>query len=439
MKDRAADGITDLPEAVGSKRSSGRKYGKRVSVVNPGAIQELAYAASAIAQAGLLAAYIAPFAVAPSSIEWLRSRVPAVGPVVADQLRRRPEPHGIGRHQFRRAGSVPEIGVVVGQRLRLPSNGMRPLFYLRNLLIAGAAAEEAGRSGLVLAPHGVALPAFRRIRAVGGNALLHAVTAHHAWAAEILQQEIELTPSFAATLQHHDLPPSVLNSYDMELAEADRILVLSTFQMRTYLERGIAPEKLRLTPLGVNLDIFNPSEVKEGRPFTVLFVGQVTQRKGISYLIEAFHRAALPNSILRFVGPVVGSDEAWRARAGLEYLPVQPRWRLPDIYRDADVYVLPSLVEGFAQTALEAMACGVPVIISTNTFGSDVVTDGFDGFVVPIRDPDAIARKLSLLHSDRDLGREMGMRGSETASKWSWEAYGVSVVAAVKELIGSRI
>ena len=91
------------------------------------------------------------------------------------------------------------------------------------------------------------------------------------------------------------------------------------------------------------------------------------------------------------MGEAVGSSEPWIREPRVRHVPPQPRSELRRIYLNADVYVLPSLAEGFGLTALEAMACGLPVILSEHTFAHDIVTDGKEGYVVPIRDADAIA------------------------------------------------
>jgi glycosyltransferase involved in cell wall biosynthesis len=100
-----------------------------------------------------------------------------------------------------------------------------------------------------------------------------------------------------------------------------------------------------------------------------------------------------------------------------------------------DVFVLPSLVEGFPMTALEAMACGVPVIVSENTFGLDVVRDGYNGYVVPIRDVGAIVDRLRLLAGDEALRSSMSKNARATAEEYSWEAFGRRLVELV---IGQR-
>ena len=157
-------------------------------------------------------------------------------------------------------------------------------------------------------------------------------------------------------------------------------------------------------PAWVNLDLFRPRQRPVDDVFRIVFVRQITQRKGISYLVEAFKRASIPKSELVLLGRPIGSVDPWAQIPGVKHVPLMPRSQLPAVYANADVYVLPSLVEGFGLTGLEAMASGLPVVLSEHTFGSDVITDGVDGYVVPIRDPESIAERLRLSRPTRTVG-----------------------------------
>jgi glycosyltransferase involved in cell wall biosynthesis len=171
---------------------------------------------------------------------------------------------------------------------------------------------------------------------------------------------------------------------------------------------------------------------RDKRVFRVAFVGQISQRKGISYLVEAFTKAAIPDSELLLVGRVIGRGRAWSAIPGVRHVPHVLRWELPALYRTADIFVLPSLVEGFGLVALEAMACGVPVVISTNTFAADVVTDGVDGYVIPIRDPEAIADRLQYIHQHRAERDRIGQAARRRAEQFSWQTYGDLIASIVR-------
>jgi glycosyltransferase involved in cell wall biosynthesis len=194
-------------------------------------------------------------------------------------------------------------------------------------------------------------------------------------------------------------------------------------------------EKLVVCPLGVNLDLFHPRQRPDDDVFRIVFVGQITQRKGISYLVEAFRRASIPRSELVLVGRPIGSADPWARIPGVRHIPLMPRTQLPAVYANADVYVLPSLVEGFGLTALEAMASGLPVVLSEHTFGSDIVTDGVDGYVVPIRDPESIAERLRLLAADPDRRREMGRAARSRAEEHPWEEAGRRFAEAIEVVL----
>jgi glycosyltransferase involved in cell wall biosynthesis len=114
-----------------------------------------------------------------------------------------------------------------------------------------------------------------------------------------------------------------------------------------------------------------------------------------------------------------------------------PNFMLPDVLRSCHVMALPSLVEGFPVSVLEAMACGLPAIISEN-IGGDIVEDGREGFVVPIRDPDAIAERLRLLHADSARRREMARAARAKAETFTEERNHEALRAGVRELLDGR-
>jgi glycosyltransferase involved in cell wall biosynthesis len=107
-----------------------------------------------------------------------------------------------------------------------------------------------------------------------------------------------------------------------------------------------------------------------------------------------------------------------------------PQKDLPSLFHDADVFVLPTLIEGMPLVVLEAMACGVPVITTTHGPG-EIVRDGVDGFFVPIRDHEAIAARLEQLYLDRPLREQMGHNARERALQYSWDAYARRAADAV--------
>jgi len=112
---------------------------------------------------------------------------------------------------------------------------------------------------------------------------------------------------------------------------------------------------------------------------------------------------------------------------------------LPAIYSQADVFVLPSLVEGFPMTGLEAMASGLPAIVSENTFGGDVIDDGENGYVIPIRDAGAIADRLARLAAQPDLRHRMGVAARRRAEYFTWARFGTQLTEELVSLVGAGV
>jgi glycosyltransferase involved in cell wall biosynthesis len=111
-----------------------------------------------------------------------------------------------------------------------------------------------------------------------------------------------------------------------------------------------------------------------------------------------------------------------------------PFGELPSQFQQCDVFLLPSLVEGLPQTLLEAMACGLPVVVSENTAGPEVVSDGSQGYVVPIRDPDSIAERLRELHDQPERLRRMSSEARRKAEELSGGAYGLRIAELLRSV-----
>jgi glycosyltransferase involved in cell wall biosynthesis len=213
---------------------------------------------------------------------------------------------------------------------------------------------------------------------------------------------------------------------------SDLILVPSEFVRRSVLALGKHPERIATVPYG--LDESWLDQVSEPVPGRVLFVGSVGLRKGSHYLAAAsriLERRRVPCQV-RVVGPYRPKTISHPAFQGPAYVGQVPRSRVIDEFRRADVFVLPTLCDSFALVHLEAMACGVPVITTPNC--GSVVRDGADGFLVPIRDAEAIADRIELLLADRALRERMGRNARARAREFTWERYGERLLGALNRL-----
>jgi glycosyltransferase involved in cell wall biosynthesis len=233
--------------------------------------------------------------------------------------------------------------------------------------------------------------------------------------------------------------PRIILREEAEYACADAITVPSEFSRRSFIQMGIPAAKVCKIPYGVNLQKFYPVEQPQQDSFEVLFVGQVTYEKGIPYLLQAFRRFSHPHKRLRLVGTVKEQIRPYLAQhlpPGVEVLGAVPQSELKSIMSSSHVLVLPSIQDGFGMVLGQAMACGCPVISSTNTGGPDLFTHGVEGFEVPIRSADAILERLQQLADDPDLQQQMGRAALERVKQLGgWRDYGAQYLSLLKKLV----
>ncbi|MCS6943797.1 MAG: glycosyltransferase family 4 protein, partial [Geminocystis sp.] len=170
---------------------------------------------------------------------------------------------------------------------------------------------------------------------------------------------------------------------------------------------GKSPNQVIAIPYGFNPERFFVKEVEERR-FRILFVGIIGFRKGVYYLLEAFRQLQLKDAELILVSPVEDDFKPILAKyEGLfHYIHSLPNEQVSQIYHRSSVFILPSLIEGSAIVTYEAMASGLPVIVSENT--GAIARDGKDGFIVPIRNVEALKEKIITLYENGDMRHEMG-------------------------------
>jgi glycosyltransferase involved in cell wall biosynthesis len=413
-----------------------RRSGGGVVVANPSSTPEAIQAAQGLAEAGLLERYHLPLATT-AKLERRVGRLPRrISEPMLRELRRRALPAEIPVSAVRSTATIADLRRVAAGRLGR-SWAVRKRLGERQMATFDTSVArrlDAG-DGAVFAVTGWGLKTIRRAAELSVPVVVDCPLGHHGYVRELMREEARLQPEWAGTLQVHDFPDHLIEAHVEELDRADLVLVLSSHARAVLLDQGIDESKLVTTSLGVDLDLFRPRSRADDGVFRVIFVGQVTQRKGLSYLVEGFERAAIPNSELLIVGEPVGTADPWLGRPGIRHVPAMPRAELPHQYARADVYVLPSLAEGFALTAIEAMASGLPVILSDRTFGGDLVTEAEQGFIVPIRDSAAIAERLTLLADDPDRRRRMGRAARARAEQFPWSRYREQVVEIMRRVL----
>lgn len=234
------------------------------------------------------------------------------------------------------------------------------------------------------------------------------------------------------------IDPRVIAKEEAEYEQADLITVPSEFTYQSFLEMGVPREKLAKAPYGANITRFSPQGARPQDKFIVLFVGQVSLRKGVPDLFEAFARFKHPKKELWIVGAVPPAMDAVLKRLpqeGVVYHGILPNRELPRLYSQAHAFVLPSIEEGLAMVQGEAMACGCPVIATHHAGAADLYSDGVEGFLVPIRDPAAIAERLTQLADEPELRAAMSAAGLARVQRiGGWNTYGGAYYEVLDQL-----
>jgi len=290
----------------------------------------------------------------------------------------------------------------------------------------------------VYAYEGCALQTFREARQLGITTLYEQPSSYWYWVRGLLTQEAERSPEFARLLPNLADSAEHLEWKDEELSLADSVFVASQHVRRT-LAGAVPDEKIRVLHYGApDVRLREQVVTDPARPLRVLFVGVLVQHKGIGYLLDAID--CLGTQVeLTLVGRRFQAnarvDEACRRWRWFETLSHR---QVLDVMMDSDVLVLPSLGEGFGLVVTEALACGLPVIVTPNVGASDLVQDGREGFVVPVCSADAIAERLQALNRDRELLAAMSRNAQTAAAENSWKSYRAHFADTLEAVLACR-
>lgn len=264
--------------------------------------------------------------------------------------------------------------------------------------------------------------------------VLESGSAHVLHNREILSSEYQQNSSKRKYLSSEKMVQMQLKEYDL----ADYISVPSVYVKNSFLRFGIPQEKLIVTPYGIDTALFK-NERSENDEFIVLFVGLVSVQKGVHYLLEAFNKLKLANAKLYLVGAVANDIKALLgqyANDNIISFGTVEQARLPEFYAKAALFCLPSLQDGFGMVALEAMASGLPVLVSENCGAADLVEPGENGYIVPVRDSDQLAEKIQYLYEHDDIARSLGNQAAKKVSEYyTWEQYGKKMLEHYQNIV----
>ena len=258
--------------------------------------------------------------------------------------------------------------------------------------------------------------------------------------AEVLNTEAALAPEFFPLY----LGDGVLDRAELawlhrrrlrDIALADLVLVPSDHIAETLVEHGTSRQKIRVVPYAADCRRFHPLAGKRhDASCTFLFAGGITQRKGIKYLLEAWSRVRRPGWKLQLLGALPTNPGPLSPLLDqVELLGRVAHADVPARMAAADVFVFPSLFEGSAVVTYEALACGLPCVV-TPAAGS-VVRDGVEGFLVGPRDVNGLAQRMEQLGGSPKDRAGMSTKARSRALEFDWPRYHAAIVGEVTSLI----
>jgi glycosyltransferase involved in cell wall biosynthesis len=351
----------------------------------------------------------------------------------------------LGRHSFagvppgrvETVARLPELAYVVARRLPRGEPLAGRLMYEAKERFDQAVAQRlmGGEWDAVVGMYASAELTLREARASNRLGVLNFVGSHP------LYQNRFLTELGSLRNGDHELvSPQIARRVERELETASLVLVPSLFVARQLEEVGLPKERVAVEPYGVDLSAFSPParrdrQGRRGGVIRCLYVGQISHRKGVRVLVEAARR--LHNRPIEFVlvGPMVSPEVLRNPPDNLHYWGPTAHGGVAEIMHEADLFALPSLEDAYPLVTLEAMASGLPVIVSDHAGTSELITHGEDGLVIPAGDVTALVQAIERLFQDNHLRAAMGAaarRRVEGGHSW------VDYADRVLDLTGER-
>jgi glycosyltransferase involved in cell wall biosynthesis len=284
-----------------------------------------------------------------------------------------------------------------------------------------------------------ALETFRQAKKMGIKCIYDLPIAYWQTVQRLLGHEAERMPQWAVTLGGGvNDSQAKLERKTKELELADVVVGPGSFVMDSI--PLWSNKQVIMSPFGSpELTIQQASDQQNNKkeaPLRVLFAGSMGQRKGLGDLFNAVKMLNTPNVELVVMGSLLTDMDFYRSQLpNFTYEPGRSHDKVLELMRSCDVFCLPSIVEGRALVMQEAMSQGLPIIITPNTGGADLIEEGKTGFLVPIRSPELIAEKISWFLDNRDTIPYMGELARQKAAGYTWDNYGDRIVQLLNQYL----
>ena len=272
---------------------------------------------------------------------------------------------------------------------------------------------------------------FKQAKKLGIYCSYELPIAHWQTVRSLLSQEAERLPHWEPTLESTRESEEKLFRKEEELDLADGIICPSKFVLQSIPECIRIKKTCKIAPFGSPLCLSNERtrNVHETKPLKLLFVGSMSQRKGLADLFKAMEMLRNEPVSLTVLGQPSLPMEFYRGcYRDFEYLAPCSNKKVREIMKMHDALVLPSIVEGRALVQQEALSCGLPIIVTPNAGGEDLLEEGITGHLVPIRSPEKIAEAITSMVENRSSKEEIQNLCQKKAKEYSWKTYAQKII-----------
>lgn len=280
-----------------------------------------------------------------------------------------------------------------------------------------------------------ALETLRAARHLGLQASYELPIAYWETSQRLLREESMRWPDWEQTLgaTRDSNEKSARKTEELNLAET--VVCPSTFVLESL------PSSIRNSRKCIVAEFGSPNgclpakpAAKRTAPLRLIFVGSMSQRKGLADLFSAMKLLRRTDVELVVMGSPVAPMDFYRTQyPEFIYEPPRPHAAVLDLMRSCDVLVLPSIIEGRALVQQEALHCGLPLLVTANAGGADLICEGNTGFLAPIRAPEYLAEKIVWFADHRDRMEEMSLASQAMAASRTWKRYAEKIIAAATE------
>jgi glycosyltransferase involved in cell wall biosynthesis len=426
--DASQEALTEMPHQPGGRP-------KRYVTVHSGA-RDGYQLSLALAEAGMLEALVTDL-YWPADHFWAKVLSSLLPSPLSDTLRRRCIP-ALPSSRVKSCAASGMMTLLLDKLPRISFALRRRTARHTDAVLGRTAGKLATRRGAGLISYSYyAHAAFSCFASPG---ILFQLHPHPLSMRRILTEELAAHPDCAESLRQEwelSLPEDDFERLVEETSLPAHILCASSFTRSTLIEHGTSPDRIDVIPYGVDSERFHPAARPTsplGGKLKLLFVGRINQRKGVKYLLEALRLLNTSQIELTICGRVVDSLDLFKAFAGqVEIRPSVSDRELVAAYQSAELFVFPSVAEGFGQVLLESLACGLPILSTTHTAAPDLIEDGVQGFVVEPGNPIALAERIQwALNHSAELNA-MRAAARLQAERFTWQRFRSHAAAAVRQ------